>query len=494
MHMRMRIPFFRIWYSSTYTIFFVILLFLLTATPADIVYQSIRFRNPQLYNVFIVAGVHLLTVVLAIFIYASRIYTNRTVLAGIPKSYIPVEPGEVGKNVRRMIAKQLERSALIVWDARPRDLGAEVQSDDKNRTTSSQPPTAQQQQQPAQRNHPSTIKNYTRPLDPATVIPISASAPPWGPIAHPGWSSPSSPDWPDVHFWTILPELPHLIEARAVALAPPDPAFAFGDLGIGIAGLGGQEAAAPAVPVPDARVVAELQRPPTMGLREYLGRLAGLGLVDEVLGGRFLELYEYARFSTQPLTESEFGELLRLHSGILNGMTELDPAVIKAIVQQEEEGEDADESQTAALFNVMQIPALSESPAPSSDADTESILRYQTPRPDRIPSSSPSYYASPVSSRRLRRSNTTGTVQTRAPSAGVVTKTRQTPSESEAEEDEASLSSVVRRQTPTAARSQSPSEASFVSGQSVVRHSPPPSPLSPSPVGQDAWEFGFQGG
>ncbi|KAJ9666597.1 hypothetical protein H2201_003256 [Coniosporium apollinis] len=481
MHMRMRIPFFRIWYSSTYTVFFVILLFLLTATPADIIYQSIRSRNPQLYNIFIVAGVHLLTAVLAIFIYASRIYTNRTVLAGIPKSYIPVEPGEVGKNVRRMIAKQLERSALIAWDARPRDQRGELQSNDGNGTTA-----PSQQQQPGHRAHAPTAKSHTHPLDPATVIPISPRAPPWGPIAHPGWSSPSSPDWPDVHFWTILPELPHLIEARAVALAPPDPAFAFGDLGIGIAGLGGQEAAAPAVPVPDARVVAALQRPPTMGLREYLGRLAGLGLVDEVLGARFLKLYEYARFSTQPLTEGEFGELLGLHSEILNGMTGLDPAIVKAIIQQDEEGNAADEIETAAVFDVMPIPALSDSPALSSDADTESILRYQTPRPDRIPSSSPSYYASPVSSRRLRRSNTTGTVQTRAPSAGAVTTTRQTPSESEAEEDEASLSSV-RRRTPTAARSASPSEASFVSGQSVVRHSPPPSPLSP-------WGFGFQGG
>ncbi|KAJ9635210.1 hypothetical protein H2199_008696 [Coniosporium tulheliwenetii] len=459
MHMRMRIPFFRIWYSSTYTVFFVILLFLLTATPADIIYQSIRSRNPQLYNIFIVAGVHLLTAVLAIFIYASRIYTNRTVLAGIPKSYIPVEPGEVGKNrpTGRITEQRRERddSTITAAAARP-----------------SRPRSNRKEPYP--------------PSRPRDRDPDLSTRSPWGPIAHPGWSSPSSPDWPDVHFWTILPELPHLIEARAVALAPPDPAFAFGDLGIGIAGLGGQEAAAPAVPVPDARVVAALQRPPTMGLREYLGRLAGLGLVDEVLGARFLKLYEYARFSTQPLTEGEFGELLGLHSEILNGMTGLDPAIVKAIIQQDEEGNAADEIETAAVFDVMPIPALSDSPALSSDADTESILRYQTPRPDRIPSSSPSYYASPVSSRRLRRSNTTGTVQTRAPSAGAVTTTRQTPSESEAEEDEASLSSV-RRRTPTAARSASPSEASFVSGQSVVRHSPPPSPLSP-------WGFGFQGG
>lgn len=69
-----------------------------------------------------IGGVYVLTALLAIFIYTSRLYTNRTVLAAVGKSWIPVEDGEVGRSIRKMIVKALERSALIAWEGRPRDL------------------------------------------------------------------------------------------------------------------------------------------------------------------------------------------------------------------------------------------------------------------------------------------------------------------------------------------------------------------------------------
>lgn len=66
-----------------------------------------------------IGGTYVLTALIAIFIYSSRLYTNRSVLAGVGKAYIPVEDGEVGRNVRKMIVSQLERSAIIAWEARP---------------------------------------------------------------------------------------------------------------------------------------------------------------------------------------------------------------------------------------------------------------------------------------------------------------------------------------------------------------------------------------
>lgn len=391
------------------------------------IYQTIIGSRISL--AFVVGGVYVLTILLILFIYASRLYTNRSVLAGIPKSYIPIESGEVGKSVRRMIVKSLERSAIIAWDSRPRDVREDPQARFEAGTTLS---TAERVQ-----------SAFTRSshISKATIVPIDAKSPPWGHVAHPGWASPSSEDLPNLHFWTVILELPNLIEAKAVSLAPADPAF---DMG------GPSQDQVP--PLPDARVVALLQRPAMMGLRDYFAHLSWLGLINPpTLGETFLAKYEYARFSTDALTEPEFRSLVAVFAEILSGMTELDPAMI-ADVQQEE--------------LLSEAASLASSDSPSSSG--ASAIRYQTPRPDNFSALSED---GSLTSRRPR-SGSTGTVRT-APSRsrnmsegiGIVPRT---PSA-------ISLASARKKSythgTPDGLAS-SPSLASLRSAQSVIRHTP----------------------
>ena len=304
-----RIPFFRIFYSTTYTILFAILIILLAVSPGEIIYQCVRGKSLQ--EPIVIGGVYLVTAIIAIFVYASRLYTFRSVLSAIPKTYIPIEQGEVGKSVRRMIANALERSQLIAWDSRPRDVRPEQQ---------------QEQQQTGKKLHhhrpgtaERTLSNFKRKSHlKDTVIPISPSAPPWGIVAHPGWSSPATDDLPELQFSNVLAELPNLIEAKAVSLAPnsTDTTFInggnFGD-----------------VPFPDSNMVALLQRSTAMDLRTYLSHLSGLGFIEPLaLGAQFLALYEYARFSSESLTEQQFRRLMQLFTEILTCMDNVDPQVL----------------------------------------------------------------------------------------------------------------------------------------------------------------------
>ncbi|KAK8213786.1 hypothetical protein IWZ01DRAFT_216529 [Phyllosticta capitalensis] len=336
----MRIPFFRIWYSSWYTVLFLILSVLICVSPGDLVYQAVR--NHSYPNAFVVGGVFLLTLIIVGFVYSSRIYTNKTVLAAIPKSYIPVESGEVGKNVRRMIVKGFERSALIAWDSRPRDLRSEELSDAGERISSP--------------DHSSTRKK-DKPED-ATVIPINPLSPPWGHIAHPGWSSPSADNLPNLQFHTVVAELPNLIEAKAVSLAPPDPAFAFPNLPEGQV-------------IPDARIVALLQRPSAMSLRDYVAHLAAFGLVNPPhIGAAFLARYEHARFSTDALGETQFEELMNLFAQLLSGMAELSPQLVADLHREVEYSPTTSDSASLA-------PSQSSS---STGNSAGSAIYYKTPR------------------------------------------------------------------------------------------------------------------
>lgn len=263
--------------------------------PADIIYQSVRTKNTprNIPNVFIIAGAYVLTIVISFFIWASRIYTNRVVLKEIPKAYIPVDKGEVPRKVHRMIVKQWERSAIVAWDTMPRDIREELakaEEIDFDRA-------------------PKVTKERT------IIQPRKASAA-WGHISHPGWSSPASNDLPNLEYWRVFIELPNLIEAKAVSLAPADPRY----LHLAPSGPGS---------IPDARIVALLQRPLTCGLREYLERLRSYGLVNPAsLSDTFVSQYEHARFSTSSLSETEFGELMATFSSLLTGMTGLDPALL----------------------------------------------------------------------------------------------------------------------------------------------------------------------
>lgn len=342
----MRVPLFRIWYSTTYTTLLLLLLIILGITPGDTIYQSIRSREIQ--KLFVIGGVYLLTFLIVLLIYSTRIYTNRTVLSAIPKPYVPVEEGEVGKSVRRMVDKELKRSAIIAWDSRPRDLQRENAAEDEDGT--SRPNTAESKKSKKKRSD--AIET--------TILPVTAKSPPWGHVSHPGWASPSSTDLPNLQYWNVICELPNLIEAKAVSLAPPDPA-------IEDAGLQYPDNAPP---LPDAQIVTLLQRPPTMGLRDYLARLAEFGLLNPPsLGPTFLAQYEYARFSTDSLTEPDFRNIMAIFADILNGMTELDPDVI-----------DEARAQSIVSDNRSLAPTDSDLDTLSTSNSSQSRMPYRTPQ------------------------------------------------------------------------------------------------------------------
>jgi hypothetical protein len=343
----MRVPtLFRIWYSTTYTVLFGLLLLLLAISPADTIYQSLRkspSRTSALQKLFVIGGVYTLTVLIVLLVYSTRLYTNRSVLQAIPKPYVPVEEGEVGSGVRRMVVKMLRRSAVVAWDCRPRDVRAEIRGG-----------AVEDGEEKGERGQ-GKRKGSTNAV---TVLPIKLHAEPWGYISHPGWASPASNDVPNLQYDNVVAELPNLIEAKAVSLAPPDPA------------VEGHAHAAQGTPMlPDAQIVALLQRPRAMGLRDYLARLGTFGLLNPPdVGPKFLALYEYARFSTHPLTEDEFRDIMAVFAEMLNGMTSLDPIAI-----------------ASARDNLSDISSDSHSLAPSISTHDSSHtgLPYTTPMVDR---------------------------------------------------------------------------------------------------------------
>ncbi|PYI34433.1 putative aminotransferase, classes I and II [Aspergillus indologenus CBS 114.80] len=314
--------------NLTFFIFLsVILFFLIILTPADAIYQCYITR--RLTNIFIITGGYVVTFILAILIYATRLYTNRTVLSGIPKAWIPVEKEDVGKSVRRLVKEGLAHSAIIAYQARPRDLAAD--GDD--------------------------FANYESLL-------IDRDHPPWGPIEHPGWSSPSCADLPDLPYRTVIQELPHLIEAKAVSLAPPDPIFAGVHQSLRAPFSDADES------FPDTRVVDVLRRPVAMGLREYLQRLASLDVIQPPeVGAAFIARYERARFSSRELHEDEFRELMRIFAELLRGMTGLNPRVLAEL-----QAEDGASSQTESESVIGPSDEEGETETIDSFQDSEGML------------------------------------------------------------------------------------------------------------------------
>ncbi|KAL9620629.1 MAG: hypothetical protein Q9160_004883 [Pyrenula sp. 1 TL-2023] len=274
---------FRIFYSTTFTVIFLVLLAHVLVAPADAVYQA--YKKKRLVNVFVVAGVYVVTAIIAAVLYASRLYTNRSILNAIPKTYVPVEEGDVGRSVRRIIADGIAESALIAYEAKPRT--AKVEALQEISTMGDQDD--------------------------------EASCPSWGIIAHPGWSSPASPDLPNLQYETVVTELPDLIEAKAVSLAPSVPADEVRDNeSWTLQAIEQQEA----TNVVDEAAVQALRRPDTMGLHEYMAHLADLNLINPPgLGNDFLEIYERARFSAGELDEATFRYLMGVFAEILRGMS-----------------------------------------------------------------------------------------------------------------------------------------------------------------------------
>ena len=312
----MHIPVFRIFYSTTFTILTLITIVLLIITPGDAIYQA--HQNRQSYNIFAIGGVYFLTLVFIILLYASRLYTNRSALASIPKAWIPIEKGDVSKSVQRMVNQSLKRSAEIAYEARPRDLKADVVTSGNRNGL-------------AQASADSTQGTQRR------EVRI------WGNISHPGWTSSSSPDLPNLHFEPVILELPHLIEAKAVSLAPADPFYELD--------LDPQDPSASQAPLPDALAVELLQRPAMMGLRDYFTHLTSIGMINPPsLGSDFLALYENARFSGHGLDERAFRALMHIFAEILRGMKELDPAILAELRAEEAAGSDIHHGDAASLM------------------------------------------------------------------------------------------------------------------------------------------------
>lgn len=347
----MHIPFFRIFYSTTFTVLFLLLVTLLLITPADQIRQA--FKNRKVYKVFIIAGAYLLTLLIAIFLYASRLFNNRSVLASIPRPWSPAENGHVRKRMRRLIAEGLKESAIIAYRARPRDLSDEQRPEESAHEAEDNPPAT----------------------NPASV---------WGVISHPGWSSPSSPDLPNLHYDPVIHELAHLIEAKAVSLAPEESIP-----------LLPTDSESP--PPRDPFAVELLQRPATMGLRDYIWHLTSLGMIHpSSLGDDFLSIYEKARFSNRPLDEIEFRALMHIFAAILRGMTELNPDTIP----DELRGEEQETPTPTSDLPSPSPPPLSHDTNNRSSLESSATVEYHPqPPPHHISSSFMGQNTSPTRSR-----------------------------------------------------------------------------------------------
>ena len=368
----MHIPFFRIFYDTTFTVLSIALALLLLISPADGIYQS--YLNDQLWNVLIIAAVYFSTLLIAIFIYATRLYTNRAHLANIPRAWIL---GDVKKSARRMIVESLRRSASIAYEAHPRDLKEDKSSGGAGHG-GAHSESANTQQQP------------TTPI--------------WGSISHSGWSSPSSLDLPSLQYEPVVLELPHLIEAKAVSLAPTVPIYPSEgespDLGIA------------ASPLPDALIVELLQRPATMGLRDYITHLTALSVLNPLeIGTQFLFRYEKARFGPHPISESEFRALMTVFAELLRGMKEVDPSFVAGLHAEEDYSTSTETSSIRSTDTVSHTPF--HTPMPYSDSFDRTAPR-RKPSNGSLADSEGTIRTAPLRQRARRRDGSQGTGSARS--------------------------------------------------------------------------------
>ncbi len=334
-------------YGSFYIVLYICLAGLIIITPADTIRQS--RNNGQLPYTFIIAGGYVATGVLALWLYAGRLFSRRKALAAIPKSYIPIEKGEVKKKVRRMIVASLNRSAAIAWDSRPR-ISTEpstVIPEPENRDTVARPGEGE-----AEKDSSEVAEKEER------RVTIPRPRPVWGDIAHNGWSTPTSPDLPNLQYIMVILELPHLIEARAVSLAPPD----------------AESTSEP--PLPDIRAVDLLQRPAAMGLRDYIGHLTNSGVISSSsIASDFLASYEYARFSARPLSEIQFRDLMKLFAELLRSMSPLGPAILASLDIDPPESDIDDEMSSTSTPTTARSRSLVSSRSAVSRDGSEGTIR-----------------------------------------------------------------------------------------------------------------------
>ncbi|KAL1883355.1 hypothetical protein Daus18300_000413 [Diaporthe australafricana] len=340
---------FRVIYDSFYLFLSLVVLLLLLVTPADNVRLALQnHQNLHVLTTVICLSVTLLTVVL---LYFARLYVNRSALANIPKPWIPIGKGEVKKSVRKMITAGLSRSAAIAYESKPRVAPA-------------RPPTAMtdpedgEEEKAREKGKKPTLRAFKLKKAPTVEDKMGITLPPhravWGEIEHYGWASPNSLDLPNLQYSSVISELPNLIEAKALTLAPPVP-----------------EASNVQPPVLDPEAIGLLQRPDNLALRQYLTRLAELGvLAPSRTTADFLCAYEYARYSTRPISNARFRELMHLFAELLRTMQPLDPAVLVDLdgggLSEDEESDIDDDA-----------PRRSPPSTPRSQASRESVLRRQ---------------------------------------------------------------------------------------------------------------------
>lgn len=336
---RLRIPFFRIFYSGTFTLFVLVLTALLLITPGDHIYQS--FRAGELFRIITVGGVYVLTFVIAVFIYAARLFSTRSALANIPREWKlggdeKENPGiglGMGRRMGRVVRESWERSAIIAFESTPRDLRGNGRS----------------------RHIPVTKgrRNLFRREGGIASRDVFAE-PVWGTVQNAGWSGPGSADMPDLHFESVVAELGHIIEAKAVSFAPSDPEWEMARE---------TDDAAP----PDPVVVGLLRRPVSMGLREYIAHLTSLGIITtSAVISELLSMYEATRFGGRLLQEDDFRHLMSLFSHVLRGMKPPDQAVIDkcrndtktAFVDDQELEEWTDDQREPVSAIMIQTPTL----------------------------------------------------------------------------------------------------------------------------------------
>jgi hypothetical protein len=304
--------FFRLVYRFLYLLLNLLLMTLLVAAPGDMIRQALN--SGQSYLILVIAICYFLTIAVVAFVYAMRLYISRSVLASIPKSWIPIGKGDVSEDVRDVIVESLSRSAAIAYHARPR-LGVE---------TATLEGAESSQEDATVGNGEKQAGKAKKQRERAPGLPPLKEV--WGDIEHPGWASPESPDLPDLQYTTVLLELPNLMEAKALTLAPPDP----------------DSASDP--PTLDPEAVALLQRTEEMDLRRYLAHLAELECLEPSSDtAKFIMLYEYARFSTHPVSNAQFRELMHLLAEILRHMKPLTPEMLQSLLD-EEDGDDDDAS------------------------------------------------------------------------------------------------------------------------------------------------------
>ncbi|KAM0246596.1 hypothetical protein ACHAQJ_010157 [Trichoderma viride] len=341
--------FLRILYRSIYLFLYVILCGLLLITPGDAIQRSVV--NRQWYNIWIIASAYVLTTFVVGFVYIVRLYVNRTVLASIPKSWVPTEKGDVKEAIYKMIGAGLSRSSAIAYAARPRVETTEEMMRDG----------MLDEDEDEVRMREKLVSWNEQALDKDTPIPMPPHRPVWGTIEHCGWASPNSPDLPNLQYGTVISEIPNLIEAQALRLAPPDPTSQSDP------------------PMLDPEAAELLQRPPNMGLRDYFGRLAGWGVVimDETVVD-FLGKYEAARFSTKPTCDARFRELMHLFAEILRSIQPLDPTVLDHLYEDEEEEGERGQGNGSNERVVMESDIDNDGPAETNPSTPRSISRPST--------------------------------------------------------------------------------------------------------------------